>query len=115
MTFVDQDQKAKYEAEMQRKIQAGEIIPVGFYVDRKRYEEMKKKAFELHSQTQPTGRKGEVERLLDSPDPNHYVSFCVQFFEQNYGIMRQFMNAKDPQAVFKGLVGQIMGAMGNKK
>jgi hypothetical protein len=113
MSFADQEitPQQRAEIEFQRKLKQGIIKPVGFYVDQKRWNDMIKKAQELYNQTQPDGQGG-TERLLDSPDPNHYVNFCVNFFEQNYGLMRQFMNAKDPKAVFKGLVKQLMGQMG---
>lgn len=113
MSYTDQElnDEEKYRIEMQRKIKTGEITAVGFYVDKKRYADMERKAKELWTQTQPTKGGGE-ERLLNSPDPNHYVNFCVNFFEQNYGIMRQFMNAKDPRALVKNLFGQLMNQMG---
>src|SRR5215467_11071529 len=79
--------------------------PVGFYVTKKVYAEYMKMATDLYNQKVPD-QNGNLSSILEKPDVNLFLSFCVQFYKQYSSVMNNITSNPQASAMIENLAEQ---------
>lgn len=84
------------------KINGQRLIPLGFYVDEKKFADYYTTAYEIskNGMKMPTGNN---EKLLERPDVNQLLHYSLDFFRNNYNLSKN-MKIKDIMALGKMMI-----------
>ena len=85
------------------------LIPLGFYVDEKKFSEYYLTAKEIaeRGMRMPTGGN---QKLLEKPDVNQLLHYCLDFFRNNFDLSKN-MKIKDIMALGKMMMRDLPAMM----
>lgn len=82
------------------------MTPVGYWVTKQVLAEYQELANELYQQAVPDGRGGYCP-LIEKPDVNIFLNFCVSFYRQYKGLMNQMQANPQTQSMIENIVDQL--------
>jgi hypothetical protein len=82
------------------------MTAVGYWVTKEILKDYQEMANELYSQAVPDGQGGMVP-LIEKPDVNLFLNFCVSFYKQYKGLMNQMTQNPQTTAMIEGIVDQL--------
>lgn len=82
------------------------MTPVGFYVTPKVYKEYLAMANELYTQRAPDST-GKLSPVLEKPDVNLFLSFCVEFYKRYKDVMTSITNNPQATAMIENIAEQL--------
>lgn len=91
-----------------------DMTPVGFYVNKRVYNEYLQMAIELHNQQVPD-QDGNPSPILQKPDVNLFLSFCVQFYRQYKDVMNSITSNPAASSMIENLAEQLSKSGGFPK
>lgn len=83
-----------------------DMTPVGFYVTKKVYNEYLQMAIELNTQRAPD-QNGKLSPVLEKPDVNLFLSFCVEFYKRYKDVMTSITNNPQASAMIENIAEQL--------